>query len=89
MDLGGACQGHKIRDKISPDMVLISPIPTTYKGDNWHTLLVRGTDSDTPTYDLYVPGVENKISLVPSDGASQLTTPAAIVQEYTDQQKGK
>jgi hypothetical protein len=52
-----------------------------------HTLTMRNRDGKT-TYMLYLPDAP-EITLVPSDGAAQLTTPAAILKEYQSQQAKK
>ena len=60
---------------------------TTYKGHEFHTLLVRGGLDGSKTYELRVPEIKEAIPVTPSDGAAQLASPQKIFQEYQDQQK--
>jgi len=60
---------------------------TQYKGEDWHTLVVRNDYDGKLTYQLFVPGVQDGIMLAPSDGAAQLINPHDIVEQYQHPRK--
>jgi hypothetical protein len=55
---------------------------TTVKGKPWVSLGERNG-----TYTLYVPDLKEEVTLAPSDGAAQLTTPQAIYKTYIEQKR--
>lgn len=59
---------------------------TTYDEHDWNTIIMR-EHREGPNYELYVPGVKDSISVVPSDGGAQQTTSQAIWDEYQRQIK--
>jgi hypothetical protein len=79
----GKAINHRIQSKGQGEMDYIA----AYHGKDWHTLVVRKNDDGALIYQLYLPEIQDAISLAPSDGAAQLTTPQAIVQEYQQQKK--
>ena len=83
-DWDGKAINHTLRDGFAHGKEYV----TTYKGKEWTSIVTRPNQPDGSTlWALYVPGVDDEIHLIPSDGAAQLTNPRAIFEEYQAQKK--
>ena len=79
-DWDGRAVNHAVKEEGWKNLTYVA----TYQGKPWNTLTVRQRDNQTE-YTLYPPGTQDEISLAPSDGAAQLTTPAALYEIYRQQ----
>jgi len=77
--------GQAINHAVKPADYEGETYVTLYKGADWHTVTSRKDLQGVLHYEMFVPGVREAITLVPSDGAAQLTTPKKIYDQYASQ----
>ena len=82
----GPWDGKAINHRLEPGTYNATNYVTDYEGREWTTLIAGRDGYEGKSNLLYVPEVKDEIKLAPSDGAAQLTSPAAIFQEYQRQQ---
>ncbi len=77
--------GKVINHDVRPGAYGSTEYVTIHNGAVWTSLTQRKDAQGNLRYELFVPGVDDSLSLAPSDGAAQLTSPKAILDEYRRQ----
>lgn len=84
-DWDGKVVNHLIRRSGQGDSV---DYTADYNGKSWTTLRQRIVYGEKGFY-FIAPGMDEEIKVAPSDGAAQLVTPKAILEEYQQQKDSK